>query len=652
MSQHSSEQLPAEREPLAFAMQASTSENLYDKSLNLQFEEQVERSPDAVAVVFEDRQLSYTELNRRSNQLAHYLSELGVGPEVLVAVCLEPGLEMIVALLAVLKAGGAYLPLDPAFPVERLQFMVDDSAPVALLTQESLRPLCSEVGRNLKVLDLAAADPNWSSYPEHNPDATSKRLNSHSLAHIIYTSGSTGKPKGVLIEHHYLSTLASWYIKECGLTQESVCLPATSFSFSPFYKNFYGPLFVGGQIHMVKNLKDPKEVLSTISRANVRLLNVTPTAFSMLVDADSRGVLSKIQTVMLVGEPIQIHKLFLLPSPRPEVINTYGQLESGLASFHRIPPGSDLSVEKAASIGRPMAHVRIYILNENSKPVSDGAEGELYIGSASISRGYLNRPELTAERFLPDPFVSASEARMYKTGDRGRWLPDGAIEFLGRNDFQVKLRGIRIELGEIEARLLEHPDVREAAVIVREDNPGDERLVAYYLTSRTGNGLRSPLHPGQLRLHVAAGLPEHLVPAAYVWLESWPTTPNGKLDRRALPPPKRDSYPSREYEPLQGLMETEVAAIWAKVLKAEQLGRHDNFFSLGGNSLLAMQVEVRLRKAFGIEVPVARLFESPTVESFAKVVEAQLNTMNDNTELLRILGELEAIPESSAKGAS
>jgi len=621
------------------------------KCLNILFEEQVGRTPDAIALVFENRSLSYAELNRRANRFAHYLSELGVGPEVLVAICAEPSVEMIVSLLAVLKAGGAYLPLDPAFPLERLRFMLEDSAPVALLTQAHLRANFSEIDRNLNILDISAANPPWSSYPESNPDTASIGLHSGSLAHVIYTSGSTGKPKGVLIEQRALTVLVEWFIGECNLTSQFVSLPATSFAFSAFYKNIYGPLFIGGQIHLVKNLKDSNAMLAAVSRANVPLLNVTPTAFSMLVDANSQGELSKVHTIMLVGEPIQIHKLSLLPDPRPEIINTYGQAESGLASFHRIGPLSDLSVGEITSVGRPHPYARIYILDEHLQPVQSGAEGELYIASEGMARGYLNRPELTAQRFLPDPFVPSSEARMFKSGDMGRWLPDGTIEFLGRNDFQVKIRGVRVELGEIEVRLSQYPGVREAVVLVRQDNPGDERLVAYHLASPADSGNQSPLHPGQLRAYMAAGLPEHMVPAAYVRLESWPTTPNGKLDRRALPPPNRDSYPSCDYEPPEGPMEAEIAAIWADVLKLDQVGRHDSFFLLGGNSLLAMQVEVRLRKAYGMEVPVSHIFQNPTIESFSQVVESLLHSMQADTDLLRILGELEAMPEISAEGA-
>lgn len=626
--------------------------NQPERRLNRLFEDQVSRSPESVALVFEDQSLSYAELNRRANRLAHYLRALGVGPEALVAICAEPCVEMIAAILAVLKAGGAYLPLDPAFPVERLRFMLEDSAPLALLTQSHLRSHFPELQADLKVLDLSAANPPWTSFPEFNPDAECDGPGSASLAQVIYTSGSTGRPKGVLLEHRALAILALWYIQECCLDRDFVSLPVTSFSFSAFYKNIYGPLFSGGRIHLMRNLKDTSELLSTAARENVRILNLTPTALSMFVDADQKGVLSSIRTIMLVGEPIQLHKLSALPSPRPEIINTYGQAESGLASFHRIPPGCDLTRETWSSIGRPFPFARIYILSEAGDPVPAGTEGELYIASACMSRGYLHRPELTAQRFLPDPFSSAAGARMFKTGDRGRWLADGTIEFLGRNDFQVKIRGVRIELGEIEACLMDHPAVREAVVIVREDTPGDERLVAYYLPARSGGGTESAPNPEQLRRHAAARLPEHIVPAAYVRLDAWPRTPGGKLDRRALPPPQRDAYPGCDYEPPRDSMEAAMVEIWSSVLKLERIGRYDNFFLLGGNSLLGMQVAVRLRKVFGLEVPVSQIFANPTIGSFSKTVGALLQSMPGNADLLRILDEVEALPETPAEGAS
>jgi len=302
-------------------------------------------------------------------------------------------------------------------------------------------------------------------------------------------------------------------------------------------------------------------------------------------------------------------------------------------------------------IGRPLPNVHIYILDENRRPVPIGVTGEIYIGGVGVARGYLNRPELTAERFLIDLYSSESGARMYRSGDLGRWQADGTIDFRGRNDFQVKIRGMRIELGEVEARLMEHPAVREAVVMAREDEPGDKRLVAYYLAASNEAAEAEALRPEQLRRHMAESLPEHMAPAAYVRMEAWPRTPSGKLDRRALLAPGKQAYvTSRGYEPPQGRMEAELAGIWADVLKMDCVGRHENFFALGGHSLSAMQLMVRLRKALDLDVPVVSLFQNPTIESFAEALGRLQGSKPSEADVLRILEELEVMPEPSAEG--
>jgi len=622
MNQYSSNPPAAERKHIADDSKSSTGEIQVDKCLNQLFEEQASRSPDVVAVAFEEQQLSYGELNRRSNQLAHYLGELGVGPEVLVAVCVEPSLEMIVALMAVLKAGGAYVPLDPAYPVDRLRFMLADSAPLALLTQGSLLGLFHETGQDLKVVDLSAAKPPWSSHPETNPDARSKGLHAGSLAQVIYTSGSTGKPKGVLIEHRYYVILARWLVSERIYKREYSSLLVTSFSYGAFYKNLFIPLFLGGQVHLLRTVKDPALVLSTVTGANVRLLNLTPTAFSMLVDADSRGVLAKIETVILVGEQIQLQKLSVLSKTRPQILNTYSQTEIGMASMHRIEPEFDLSKQQSSFVGCPLPYVRIYILNDEGEPVAKGAEGELHIASAALARGYLNRPKLTEERFLADRFAAESGARMFKTGDRGRWLPDGTLEFLGRNDHQVQIRGIRVELGEIEARLMEHAAVREAVVVAREDRPGDKRLIAYYVAQAKAGGAEDTLRPDELRRHVAESLPEHMIPAAYVRLETLPLTPTRKLDRMALPPPEREHLAtSGSHVAPRDRLEEMLASIWGEVLGADRIGIYDDFFELGGDSLQAARVVGRVIAALPeYNVSLRTMLRTRTVEQFARAL--------------------------------
>ena len=415
-------------------------------------EQQVARTPEAVALVLEkEAEASYLcRVESPGKQAGPLPATVGCGTDVCVAVCTEPSIEMIVALLAVLKAGGAFVPVDPAYPAERIQFLLQDSASVVLLIQGHLLSAFPVFNSALPVLDLTAVNPVWSDESETDPDAQQIGVKTSNLAQIIYTSGSTGMPKGVLIEHRNFIAVTRWFIQEFKLGQGYVSLAATPASFLTVYKNIYAALFVGGQLHLVKNPKDPNSILSTAFRANATVLNCSPTTFSMIVEADSKNELAKIQTVILTGEPLRLYKFAKLANPKPEFVNTYGQTEMSMASFNRISGDSDFTQQRIAPIGRPVAFARVYILDEQANPVAVGEEGELYIGGPGVARGYLNRPELTAERFLADPFSSEAGARMFRTGDLGRQLPDGTLDFLGRNDFQVKIRGIRIEPGEVE----------------------------------------------------------------------------------------------------------------------------------------------------------------------------------------------------------
>ena len=383
-----------------------------------------------------------------------------------------------------------------------------------------------------------------------NPDPAAVGLNPSHLAYIIYTSGSTGKPKGVLEQHRALCNLVYWYIKEVPLTSKDVILLVSSISFDLTVKSMYGPLLVGGKLLLSQNQFDPQAIVSTIARTKVTLINLTPTAFYTLIDADTNHALSKLRIVVFGGELVQIQRLLQIKKPRPQFMVTYGPTEiTGSATFHRARPALDYSPRQTLPIGSPLPNVSIYILNAQLKPVPIGVSGEIYIGGAGVSRGYLNRPDLTADAYLPNPFTSVPGARMYKSGDIGRWLPDGTIDFLGRNDSQVKLRGFRIELGEIEARLVEHPGVHNAVVILREDAPGDKRLVAYYTAFPISDPVQESPNPDTLRAHMAATLPEYMVPMAYVRMDAMPMTPSGKLEPRLLPPPAADAFLSRSYEP-------------------------------------------------------------------------------------------------------
>jgi amino acid adenylation domain-containing protein len=599
----------AERWRVLYEWNETVAEYAEDKCIHELFEEQVERRPGAVAVVYEDEQLSYGELNRRANRLAHYLRGLGVKPDTLVAVCVERSLEMIVGLLAVMKAGGAYVPLDPAYPGDRLRYMVEDSAPKVLLTQGHLREQIRGVKRELVVIDLSDPGVGWQEWPETNPEKAGVGLTAEHLAYVIYTSGSTGTPKGVMVAHRGVMNFLWSMRREPGIETDDVLLATTRFSFDIAALELYLPLTIGAQLRILGgevNL-DAVRVSKEIEH-DVTMMQATPASWRMLLDAGLEGT-GRLK-VLCGGEALNIDLARTLASRSHSAWNLYGPTETTIwSSVEKLK--KDLS---GVSIGRPIANTQIYIFDSHGEPVPIGVAGEIHIGGTGIARGYLNRPELTGDRFVPDPFSNPG-GPMYRTGDLGRWRSDGNIEFLGRNDFQVKIRGFRIELGEIEARLKEHEGVREAVVLAREDTPGDKRLVAYY-TAREQNNVGAQ----ELRTHVATKLPEYMVPAAYVKLESLPLTPNGKLDRKALPAPEGNAYGVRQYEEPQGAIEELLADIWAQLLKMERVGRHDNFFDLGGHSLLAVRAIARVQEALKVEVAIRDLFARPVLQNFASAL--------------------------------
>lgn len=445
-----------ERHQLLVEWNATQVDYPRNKCIHELFEEQVERTPDGIALVFEDQQLTYRELNRRANQVAHYLRKLGVGPEVLVGICMERSLEMVVGLLGILKAGGAYVPLDPSYPKERLAFMLEDSAPMVLLTQGRYEALFTGITRALPVIDLSTKLTAWMSQPVANPDHITVGLTPENLVNVLYTSGSTGKPKGVGALHRGLQNLLPWYIRECNLSCDDAVLLVTSYCYDLTQRNIFGPLLVGARLVLAREPFDPQVIVALMERERISMMNLTPSGFHSLIAAGTNGELSGLRLVILGGEPVQPSRLLELPEPRPEFINGYGPTEcTGIITFHRMSPDLEQyrSGKLTVPIGRPISNTRIYILDTNEQLVPIGVAGEIHIGGVPVGRGYLNRPELTPERFATDPFATDAEARMYKTGDLARWSADGTIEFLGRNDFQVKIRGFRIELGEIEANL-------------------------------------------------------------------------------------------------------------------------------------------------------------------------------------------------------
>ena len=583
-----------------------------DKCIHQLFEAQAEQIPDAVAVVFEDQRLTYQELNRRANQLAHHLQNLGVGPEVLVGICVEHSLEMMIGILGIWKAGGAYLPLDPAYPKERLAAIMEDSRVSVLLTQRRL--LDRPPGHKTQIVYLDNARDQFVQESASNPVS---KVTAQNLAYVIYTSGSTGTPKGVMIEHENLVNYI-WWLKESPLTKKTESLPLiTRLTFDASLKQLFVPLLQSRQVWILSDdvINRPFDLLKTLStRASVGL-NCVPALWSTLLDGidSNRAITSTgfLSSVFLGGERLDnaLIARTLDALPDVELWNLYGPTE---ATANAIV--GKISRDQPISLGRPIANTQIYILDTHLQPVPVGIPGELYIGGAGLARGYLNRPELTNEKFISNPFSPKRGERLFKTGDMARYMSNGNIEFLGRFDNQVKIRGFRIELGEIEAVLNQHPGLRESVVTSREDVPGDKRLVAYLVPKKEpAPAIR------ELRSFLKEKLPDYMVPSGYVLLDSLPLTLNGKVDRRALPDlGGTEQQESNVYVAPQDETERILCRVWSEVLRVHRVGLDDDFFALGGHSLLAAKLFVRLDKEFGRSLPLSVLLSAPTIRSLAE----------------------------------
>ncbi|MEQ1968103.1 amino acid adenylation domain-containing protein, partial [Xenorhabdus nematophila] len=562
--------------------------------------------------VHENQSLSYDELNRRANRLAHYLITLGVRPDDRVAMCVERSLEMVIGLLAILKAGGAYVPLDPAYPAERLFYMLEDSAPVVLLTQTASDNIFTHTDPlSIPTVILDAQTSLMETQPDHNPEVSA--LTAHHLAYVVYTSGSTGLPKGVMNSHQALCNRLLWFVRDI-LTHPLVAALKTSISFVDSVTETLGTLLSGGKLVVFNDheVKDLVRFSEGLQRFDVNYLVVVPSLLKLLIQNHGES-LKSIRTLICSGEKLapELAREVVTHCPWLRLLNFYGSSEvTGDATWYEY--SAEHGVPEAAVIGRPIANIQSYILDSHGRPVPLGVTGEIYIAGNGVARGYLNRPELTAERFLADPFSAHPDARMYKTGDLGRWLPDGNIEYLGRNDFQVKLRGFRIELGEIEARLAGYHGVREAVVLAREDEPGQKRLVAYL---RPQEGFE--LKPAELRQELAQHLADYMLPSAFVTLDAFPLTPSGKLNRQAFPAPDSSSVIAQRYEAPVGETETALAQIWQTLLGLERIGRHDHFFELGGHSLLAVQLVARIRQSLARELPLHKIFTQPVLMMLA-----------------------------------
>lgn len=601
-----------ERIELLHTFNNSNDESIaYDSTIHGLFESRLAAYSESVAVSCDGRSLSYRELNERGNQVAHYLRKLGVGHDVLVGLFLERSLDMVVGLLGVLKAGGAYVPIDPEYPADRVEFMLEDAAAPVLLVQGQLRSQLPPYRGTVLSLDddweLIAAEPTTN--PSHAVDPGD-------LAYMIYTSGSTGKPKGAMNAHRGICNRLLWMQNQYGLTADDSVLQKTPFSFDVSVWEFFWPLLVGARLVLAKpgGHRDPVYLIDVIEKERITIMHFVP---SMLAAFLATAGLDRCQTlrhVICSGEalPFSLQEEFFASLPA-QLHNLYGPTEAAIDVTHWTCRRHD--ERRIVPIGRPVANTQMYVLDRQLQPVPIGVAGELYIGGIQVGRGYHNRPELTAERFVPDHLGGRVGGRLYKTGDLARFLPGGEIEYLGRADFQVKIRGFRIELGEIEARLLEHPAIREAVVIAREDQPGIKRLVAYLISTLSERNLDA------IRDHLKAALPEFMVPAVFVFLEKLPLSPNGKIARKALPAPAQGQDLDERYVAPSTDVEKKLTAIWAEILRVEQVGIHDNFFELGGDSILSIQAIARARRE-GIKMTPMMLFANQTIAELAVVVGA------------------------------
>ncbi len=578
------------------------------------FENQAEKTPEAIAAVFQHQSLSYAELNAEANQLANYLRARGAGPETRIAVCMERSLELLIGLLAILKAGAAYVPIDPAYPSERRNYLLEDAGIRLLLTRPHL--IETIIHANAEVI---CVDRTFAVYADCCAQNLQPLAVADNTAYLIYTSGSTGKPKGVMVSHR--NVMHSTWARFQYYQEPVACyLLLSSFAFDSSVAGIFWTLSRGGCLCLPEDneQKDPSALGALIERRQVTHLLALPSLYAALLDYVPTPRLASLQTVIVAGEACsesvagQHHALL----PHVCLYNEYGPTEATVwSTVHAV---QEQQADTVVPIGQAISNMQVYILDRYCQPVPVGVIGELHIGGDGITRGYLNQPELTAEKFMPNPFALNGK-RLYKTGDLARYRSDGAIEFCGRVDTQIKLRGYRIELGEIESRLLQYPGIKEAVALVREDRPGNQRLVAYLVAGQDEN-----VRPAILKTALANSLPDYMVPAAFVFLEAMPLNANGKLDRRALRAPEPQALKKREPVAPRDEAEEAVAGIWREILGIKQLCIHDNFFDLGGHSLSGVQIMLRVQELFAMELPVKILFEAPTIAEFVdKVADYQ-----------------------------
>jgi amino acid adenylation domain-containing protein len=613
------ETLPAaEYRKVVYEWNATAAPYHSDTFVHRLIEAQAARTPAATALVFEDAPLSYAEMNLRANQLAHHLRALGVKPDARVAVCAERSFEMVIALLAVLKAGGAYVPFDPTYPAERLGFMIDDAEPVVLLTQPHLKGLFAARGGALPIVDLTETSA-WSQMPASDPDPEAIGLTPQHLAYVIYTSGSTGNPKGVMVQHQGLCNRFDWMQSVNPTLASDAMLQKTPFTFDVSLEEFFPPLLAGARLVIARpeGHKDPAYLAEVLSKNEITIAHFVPSMLHVFLEYPGSASCTSLKRVVCSGEalPAALAQRFQQQMPGVELHNLYGPTEATVeVTAWKCPPGFNQSV---VPIGRPIANTRMYILDEQRQPVPVGVPGELYIAGVQVARGYLNRFELTEEKFLADPFTTGEDARMYRTGDLCRWMNDGNIEYLGRNDFQVKIHGFRIELGEIENEMLRHPGVRQCVVTAQGGDTVDMRLVAYLVPA---DAKKAP-SVEDLRATLQRRLPSHMVPSVFAFIDAIPLTPNGKTDiKKLMQSEVTAAQRETPAEAPRDEVEAELVRIWERVLDVRPIGIRNNFFDVGGYSLMIMKLFTQINKAFDRALPIATIFRHPTIEQLAALI--------------------------------
>lgn len=596
--------------------------NIPITTLHKLIEEQVKKSPDSMALQFENEIMSYSELNERANQVANHLRKSGIGPDTPVGVLTNRSFEMIIGILAVLKSGGAYIPFDPEYPVKRLQYMIDNSGVKFILANKRDLKSISE----LNAVTLYLDEPSW--FNEESPENLNIAVQPSNLAYTIYTSGSTGNPKGAMNSHIAIVNRLLWMKEELRLTQEDIFIQKTPFSFDVSVWELFLPLIIGSTLVIAKpgGHKDPDYLLDLILKEKVSIIHFVPSMLRLFLQSSGLHRANCLKTVVCSGEALNadVVKSFYQVF-KARLYNFYGPTEAAVdVTFYHCLPDENRNF---IPIGRPIWNTSIYIINDSGNLANKGESGEICIGGVAVGKGYLNRPDLTSEKFIPDPFSGGPKAKIYKTGDLGRYLDCGDIEYLGRIDFQVKIRGFRIELNEIESVLRSIKGVKDCTVVALKNSMNEDLLVGYVIENEKGK-----LFSAQIRKELSLHLPEYMVPSFIVIIDSFPVTPNGKLDRSALPAPW-DEKAAKENQSKEALNETELAlaSFWSKLLGRSSTGLAENFFDAGGTSFMILQLKREIKNGLGIEVPVSVLFQYPTVRSLAAYLCNSDETNNRNT---------------------